>query len=35
LKLISYEGDYRAWKILIAAAYNDVQLEQPAFDFFP
>jgi len=33
LKLISYEGDYRAWKILIAAAYNDVQLEQPAFDF--
>jgi len=33
LKLYSYDGDYRAWKALIAAAYNDVQVEQPAFDF--
>jgi len=32
LKLYTYMPNYRAWKALIAAAYNDLKIEVPAFE---
>lgn len=32
LKLFTYPDNYRAWKALIAAQYNQVDIELPAFD---
>lgn len=33
IKLYTYPDNYRAWKALIAAQYNQVDIEIPAFDF--
>ncbi|KAF4046476.1 Elongation factor 1 gamma conserved domain [Phytophthora infestans] len=33
MKLYTYPGNYRAFKVLIAAEYNGVDIELPAFDF--
>jgi elongation factor 1-gamma len=33
LKIFTYPDNYRVWKSLIAAQYNQVDIELPAFDF--